>query len=64
MQRPASRLAQAMADRASASLPSATTRGSASVARRIDSSAMPSPTGVRAVTTIAAIAWARASTPV
>ena len=63
MTRPPIRLTHAICWRASWSEPSAQTAGSASAAMRMASRPMPLPIGVRAVTAIAAIAWARASTP-
>ena len=64
MARPASRLAQIISLRASASEPSRTPRTSAPPASRVPSRPTASPTGVRAVTTSAAIACASASMPV
>ena len=53
-----------MSERASWSDPSRTARTSAPPASRVASSATPSPTGVAALTTTAAIACASASIPV
>ena len=64
MARPPMRLAHIISLRASGSDPSRTARTSAPPASRVPSSPIASPTGVRAVTTSAAIACASASIPV